>query len=329
MSVGAHVGGGVSDGEELVAVILAAGDGSRIRPLSDRLPKAALPVGNRPLVLHHVDVARSVGIRDVVIVVGAGGDIVRDIVRGDDRSGELRVRYAAQKDRQGIAHAVSCAEAQVAGPFVLLLSDIFMPDYRLGEAIEVFRRGGCSGVLGAKHESDPESLSRNFSIEVANDRVTRVVEKPPSPSPGLKGVGLYVFARLIFDAIRRTPRSALRGEFEITDAVQTLIDSGEPVRSVIVTESDINVNDPQGLLQANLALLEWAGKDCLIGSGSFVHPRSRLERVVIGHNVRVGDGVALRGCVVADGVVVDEPGEYVGRIFFPGCSVEAAAVQGT
>ena len=310
------------------AVILAAGDGSRIRPISERTPKAALPVGNRPLILHHVDTAVSLGIRDIAVVVGAGGDILRAIIDGDAAASRLNVRYIEQRERHGIAHAVACAEPLVDGSFVLLLADVFMPDHRTRYAVELFNHTRCAGVLGAKEETDPALVSRNFSIELRGEQVARVVEKPSPALPfrgGLKGVGIYVFTPAIFDAIRKTPRSTLRNEYEITDAVQVLVDSGADVRAAIVTRNDINVNDAPSLLRANLALLKHTDRRVLLGEHAAVDASARLDRVVAGRNARVGAGVSLKECLLLDNASVLEPGEYTARIFGPGFSIAADA----
>ena len=311
----------------ICGVILAAGEGSRIRPISDARPKAALPVGNRALILHHLDALAAVGIREAIIVVGASGDSIRRIVTADPVSAVVSVRYVEQAERRGIAHAVSCAAPHTPSDFVLLLADVYMPDHDLARALRQFRASGCDGVLGAKRESDPALMARNFSIEMDGDRVRHVVEKPCPPMSGLKGVGTYVFSRAIFDAIGRTPVSSLRGEQEITDAVQVLIDSGADVRAVEVTRDDINVNDAHALLHANLAHLNQIGATTLIAPNATVHPDASLRQTVVGTAARIGPGVHLDECLLLEGVSVTTPGRFSRTIFAPDCAVHVEMVS--
>lgn len=312
----------------LSAVLLAAGEGSRIRPISNAVPKAALPVGNRALILHHLDTLRAAGITDVIIVIGASGHFIRQIVDADPGTRTLSIQYVEQTVRRGIAHALACVEDRLENDFVLLLADVFIPNHRLQDAIDLFRTPPCTGVLGAKHENDLGVIRRNYSIDVQDGLVKRVIEKPPAPTPGLRGVGTYVFARTVFDSIRRTPPSALRGEQEITDAIQVFIDDGASVRAAVMTENDMNVNDARGLLLANLAQLDALGVPMLIADDADVHPSARLVRTVVGPRAIIGGGVELRECIVLEGVSIAEPGVHAHRIFAPGCSASAEAFAG-
>lgn len=309
----------------LCGVILAAGDGSRIRPISDARPKATLPVGNRALILHHLDALAAAGIGDVIIVIGASGDAIRRIVDADPVSSRVLVRYVEQPERRGIAHAVSCAAPHITSDFVLLLADISMPDHDLGAAVREFRVTGCDCVLGAKRESDPALMARNFCIDVERGRVRRVIEKPRPAMPGLKGVGAYVFTRGIFMAIERTPVSALRGEQEITDAVQVFIDSGADVRAIEVTRDDINVNDSHALLHANLAHLHRTGRTSLIAPDATIHPGASLHHSIVGPSTHIGPDVQLSECLVLEGVSVTTPGAHTRTIFASDCTVRVDA----
>ncbi len=310
------------------AVMLAAGEGTRIRPISDALPKAALPVGNRPLILHHLDALLGEGIEDIVIVIGASGEVLRKIVDAEAGSHRARIRYVHQSERRGIAHALACAESVLSSPFVLILADVSMADHRLSVALSEYHSHACAAILGAKRESDPTLMRRNFSIALdPNGDVTRVIEKPTDPAPGLKGVGTYVFDDRIFNAIRRTPPSALRGEQEITDAIQTLIDSGARVRPAIVTANDVNVNDITGLIGANTAFLTARGLCAMIAADASVDPTAVVEHSIVAPGARIGPGVRLDECVVLSGAIVIDRGPHHRCVFAAEGPIHAEGAQ--
>jgi NDP-sugar pyrophosphorylase family protein len=282
-------------------VILAAGRGTRMRPFSPRYPKPVLPVGNRPLLARQIEAMRDVGIAEVIVVIGhLGYEIVREI--GDGHSLGVEVTYAEQQETLGIAHAVGKLEDLLRGPFLLFLGDIYFEAEGLAETIEEFRQEGYNGVVAVKREDDPEAVKKNFAV-LQDDagRVYRVIEKPRHVESRLKGCGIYLFDLHIFDAIRRTPRTAQRDEYEITDSIQILIDYGMDVRAREIIREDVNLSDPADLLLSNLLALKRSGEDVLLGGGVAIHPEAAIERSVIGAGVRVESPVAITESLVFPG----------------------------
>jgi len=285
----------------VVGVILAAGKGSRIYPFSDRMPKPLLPVCNRPLLEHQIEAMRSVGIEEIFIVIGYHGfEIVRALGNGD-RFG-ARLNYVDQEETIGIAHAVGKLEPLIDAPFLLFLGDIYFQTDRLDRMLEIFAAGEANAVLATKLESDPEAIRRNFAvIEGSDGFVRRVIEKPRHIVNALKGCGLYLFDLHIFDAIRRTPRTAMRDEYEITDAIQILIDDGFQVKSAPIVEEDINLTYPSDLLQLNLYVLKRSGRAAWIGEGTKIHPSARIQNSVVGNRVCIEQPITVAESVVFSG----------------------------
>ena len=215
-------------------------------PFSASLPKPLLPVCNKPLLAYHIEAMASLGIREVFIVIGHHGfEIVKALGAGD-RDG-VKIHYVDQEETIGIAHAVGKLEAYLDSPFLLFLGDIYFQTSELGRMLQTFGQGDVNAVLATKEESDPAAIRRNFAVIEGDDGfVRRVIEKPRHIVNTLKGCGLYLFDLHIFDAIRRTPRTAMRDEYEITDSIQILIDDGFKVKSLPVVEEVSQPDIPGG-----------------------------------------------------------------------------------
>lgn len=291
--------------EDVMGLILAAGRGTRMMPFSERHPKPVLPVAGIPIVAHQLRILANLGIHDVVVVIGhLGHEVVRTL--GDGSAYGVRLRYVEQEDHLGIAHAVARAEPYVDRPFFLLLGDIFFETDALGGMID--QLGGAhetAGVLAVKRETDRAAIRRNFVVVRNGDgRVMRVIEKPRHPTTDLKGCGIYLFTPSFFDAVRRTPRTAMRDEYELTDAIQIFINDGYRVEAAEVIQRDFNVSHARDLLELNLYLLDQSG-----------------QRNLIGHNVRLHDGVAVERSVLMDNVTVEQPLVLRNCLVFPGVHI--------
>ena len=287
-----------------VGAILAAGRGSRMQPFSERFPKPLLPVCNRPLIVHQIEIMRSLGIRDVFVLVGHKGYEIAGAL-GDGSQFGVHIKYVEQVQMLGIGHAVGLLERYITDPFLLMLGDIYFVPKRLEAMCEIFEQQEGGGVLGTKEEHDPEAIQRNFAILVREDgQVSRVVEKPRHTPNHLKGIGIYLFDPVVFDAIRRPPRTALRDEYELIDAIQVMIDDGNPVRPANVVSQDINLTTPADLLRVNLLHAMQIDPASAMGSNVQLHPMARLENSVIGSDVHVQNPIVISHSLVFDGTTV-------------------------
>jgi glucose-1-phosphate thymidylyltransferase len=289
----------------VLGVILAAGRGARIEPFSDRYPKPILPILGKPLIQHQVECLRQVGVRRVIVVIGhLGFEIVR--VLGDGRHLGVAIEFVDQGPPLGIAHAVTKLEGVVDRSFMLFLGDIFFLHDDLSRMLAMLGPDDVRGVLAVKDEPSAEAIRRNFVVhEDEGGFVARVIEKPRYPTSRLKGCGLYLFDPIFFDAARSTPRTAMRDEYEITDAIQIFIDRGHRVRAARVIRDDLNLSYPADLLDVNLKLLG--------------------DRNHLGQNVRLAPGCTVERSVIMDGATIERPIAVRDSLIFPGVTVSGSS----
>jgi len=316
---------------DVVGVILAAGKGARMYPFSEQRPKPILPVLNRPLLAYQIDVMREAGIVDIHIVVGRLGYQIASLL-GDGTQSGVRIHYVEQESTLGLAHAVGALESRIDSPFLLMLGDIqFHLSGPIRPLVDQVVAGEVAANLVSRYEPDPEMLRRNFAI-LADEagRVRRVIEKPRFATTQLKGCGLYVFDPRVFDAIRRTPRTAMRDEYEITDSIQIMIEDGWVVHHHPIVERDLNLTKAEDLLMINLAELDRQRLPRLIDPSAHLAPGTRVEHSVIGPGVVVTRPVQIVDSVVMADVSLDgrhdlarvvTDGEHV--VYCPGLDLQA------
>ncbi len=299
-------------------VILAAGRGSRMGHLADHYPKALLPVANVPLIVRHVETLRALDVREITVVVGHHAPMIEALL-GDGTAFDVSIQYVRQHERHGLAHAVAALEPHITAPFYLLLGDIYFDFTQLGAANGVFEAEGASAVLAIERDADPVAVRRNFSIDLEpGGRIRQVVEKPVDTDCRCKGCGLYLFDGRIFEAIRRTPRSSLRNEFELTDAIQVLIDDEVPVHGVEMTAWDVNITEPADLIACNVRVLQAQGLSSLLGMGCDIVVGAVLEQTTVGDGARIAHPIRLERCVVLPGAVVDSETHLRDAVIAPG-----------
>lgn len=290
----------------MVGVILAAGKGARMYPFSEQHPKPILPVLNEPLIARQVRVMKGLGLTTIYVVVGHLGYQIAGVL-GNGASLGVELHLVGQESTLGLAHAVGALETYVQLPFLLMLGDIhFHLKAPLRPLIDDVLDGRCNASLISMYEPDPAMVRRNFVIR-ADDagRVSRVIEKPRYVDSQLKGCGLYVFDPHIFDAIRQTPRTAMRDEYEITTSIQILIDDGYVVKHYPIVERDLNLTKPEDLLLINLLELKRQGLGALIDPSAVLPAAATVENSVIGAQAVVRHPIRITNSVIMSGVVVD------------------------
>ncbi len=303
---------------DFVGVILAAGKGTRMFPFTTRWPKPILPILGKPLLQHQVEMMKSVGIQKIFIVIGyLGYEVVRALGNGTDFG--VEIEYIEQTETLGIAHAVGRLEGRVQKPFLLCLGDIFFVSSRLQAMFDSFGKDNARAVLASKIEEDPAMIRRNFAIIVGEDgRIVRVIEKPRYIQNKLKGCGVYLFGLEIFDAIRRTPRTAMRDEYEITEAIQILIHDGHRVVHSNIIEEDLNLTVPEDLLNINLLELKKNGLlNYFVDKQMSEQSLPGISRCVIGTRVTVEPPVSLQRCIVFNDVIIQRQSELSNAIITP------------
>ncbi|MFC4450161.1 bifunctional sugar-1-phosphate nucleotidylyltransferase/acetyltransferase [Halorussus aquaticus] len=260
------------------AVILAAGEGTRIRPLSASLPKPMLPVADRPLAAHAADAAVDAGADELVVVVGYEADAVRNYF-GDEYAG-VPVRYAVQESQSGTADAVRAARDLLDGPFAVLNGDNLYDSDAIADLFE------AGPAVGATRVEDPSNYG---VLSTDGDAVTDIVEKPSDPPTDLANAGAYVFpeeARAWLDV----PESE-RGEHEITDVLARAVEEYDVGYAAM--DRWLDVGRPWELLEAN----EWKLGELDRDLRGTVHEDADIR----------GDVVVEEGATIDAGVVVEGP----------------------
>lgn len=308
-------------------VILAAGKGSRLHPITLKRSKAMLPILGRPMVERVMETMQANGIRDFVLVVSADD---KDIVQhfSEACSLDVRVRFVVQKERLGMADALRQAAPYVESDFVLSACDNLTSAEHVRELLESHRaHPDVGGILSVMPIAE-EEIGRTGIVALDGGRVTRIVEKPSraeAPS-NIASLPLYVFSPRILDFLPGVQLSA-RGEYELQDAIQAMIEQDGGVYPVFI-EKRLTVTGPADLLAINRHYLV-AGQDkpqlapftvgpnthlitplrieegTIIGRDASIGPRVYIERGCwIGDGVGLRDAVVLRGAVVPDGASI-------------------------
>ncbi|MFC2019756.1 bifunctional sugar-1-phosphate nucleotidylyltransferase/acetyltransferase [Chloroflexota bacterium] len=308
------------------AIILAAGEGSRMHPLTYTRPKVMLPLANLPILEHLLTQVKGAGIEEFVFIVGYHDEQVRAYFGSGDKWG-VSIGYATQRKQLGTANALEMVKDLAGEKFLMINGDIVVgqPDIsRLAKQQET--------TLAIFEVEDTAGLG---VAEVSEGRVTRIHEKMPNPPSRLANTGLYLFTRDIFDAIAQTPQSP-RGEYEITDSLQLQIDRGRPVHyqeldywldlsypwdllSANETRLQAMVAEQSGLIEENAAVKGAVsiGQNTVVRSGSYI-----VGPVIIGQDCDIGPNCYIRpGTAIGDNCHIGAATEVKNSIIMKGTKI--------
>lgn len=292
-------------------------------PFGDEIPKPITPICNKPLMVYQLEHMRRLGVEEVIVVIGHLGHRIGQVL-GDGSSFGLRIRYVEQEKRLGLAHAVGQLEPHVDRPFCLMLGDIFFEVSDLRRMATVFESGDTAAVLAVREEPDPEAIKRNFSVILSDDgTVRRVIEKPRQTPNKLKGCGIYLFDERIFEAVRRTPRTAMRDEYELTDSIQILIDYDYPVRIAEVVEWDVNLTYIGDLIRCSTHQLRKMNRESVVGEGCALAEGVKLVETVVGDHVTIERAARLERCVILSNVTLNDGLSYCDVVIAEGGILES------
>ena len=338
------------------AVILTAGEGTRMRPLTLTRPKTMLPVGGKPLLEYNVEALRDAGIKNITMVVGYQKESVKEHFK-DGSALDVNINYVTQEERLGTAHAIG----QVADvmdkddeAIIVTNGDIILRNKLIESLMDRYYESKAQSILVLKRVDDPSSFG---VVELEGDSIKDIVEKPsPEEAPSdLINAGIYLFDQNIFQAIKKTGKSE-RGEYEITDSLKIQISLGKKVLGLISQDKWIDVGRPWEFLELNEHYLEvseskiegeiedgvtihgpiilkegsiirsgtyimgpvYIGENCDVGPNTFLR-----KHTSIGDGVNVGNAVEIKNSIIMDGTNVNHL-SYVGdSIIGANCNIAA------
>jgi glucose-1-phosphate thymidylyltransferase len=319
--------------QTLKGLILSGGKGTRLRPITHTSAKQLVPVANKPVLFYGIEAMAAAGIRDVGIVIAPEtGDEIRAAVGDGERFG-VAITYIEQDEPLGLAHAALTAEPFLGdSPFVMYLGDNLLQG-GIDELVAAFREHEPDALILLTPVPDPE----NYGVaELRDGAVVRLVEKPPEPMTDLALVGVYMFTPAIHDASRAISPSA-RGELEITDAIQHLVDSGLRVEPHVVEGWWKDTGRLDDMLEANRLILDnveprMDGEliDSRVDGRVVIDAGARLERsnvrgpAMIGAGTRLVDAYVGPYTSIGEGCTI-ENAEVEHSILLSGCSVHGLA----
>ncbi len=327
------------------AVILAAGEGVRLQPITATRPKHLIRVGGKAILEHCLDALKACGVTEALIVTHYMGEAIRGYF-GDGSNFGMKIEYVEQKAVLGTGNAASLAEPYVDGDFVLVYGDLLFSSEAVKTTLDAYKAELPAAVMAVVPVDKPESYG---IIEFDKAKhVKRVVEKPvrgKAPS-NLANAGIYVFSTRVFDALRKV-KASVRGEWELTDAV-TLMAEDQTVLAAEISKADwFDIGRPWDLLEANVWALKrmehrvlgnvedgahligpvtvaetarvrsgaYIEGPCFIDEGADVGPNCFIRAYTsIGKNARVGNGCEVKNSIIMDGT-------HVGHLSYVGDSV--------
>jgi glucose-1-phosphate thymidylyltransferase len=310
-------------------LILSGGKGTRLRPLTHTSAKQLVPVANKPVLFYGIEAMAAAGIRELgIIIAPETGAEIREAAGDGSRFG-VSIEYIEQDEPLGLAHAVLTAEPFLdESPFVMYLGDNLLRD-GIVDLVETFRTERPDALILLTPVPDPEHYG---VAELDDGRVARLVEKPKEPRTDLALVGVYMFTPSIFEAARAIEPS-WRGELEITDAIQTLVDRGLRVDPHIVHGWWKDTGQVEDMLEANRLILDDLMEqvdgdlvDCRVEGRVAIAAGAKLERAtvrgpaIVGRGSRITDAYIGPYTAIGDDVTI-EKAELEHSIVLSGSSI--------
>jgi glucose-1-phosphate thymidylyltransferase len=310
-------------------LILSGGRGTRLRPITHTSAKQLVPVANQPVLFYAITAMARAGIDDIgIIIAPETGDEIR-AAAGDGARFGVKLTYIVQDEPAGLAHAVLTAEPFLADdPFVMYLGDNLLQG-GIGDLVATFRASGPDALILLTPVPDPEHYG---VAELRDGRVVALAEKPAQPKTDLALVGVYMFTPAIHAAARAI-RPSPRGELEITDAIQHLVDNGHRVEPHIVRGWWKDTGRVEDMLEANRLILDTIDRrvdgemlDSRCDGRVVVEAGARLERCTVRGPAIIGAGARLIDCYVGPYTAIGaectiERAEVENSILLDGCMV--------
>jgi glucose-1-phosphate thymidylyltransferase len=314
-------------------LILSGGKGTRLYPLTYTRAKQLIPVGNKPVLFRVIEMIRDAGIRDIGIVIGDTGDEIRAVVGDGSQFGEVAITYIPQHSPDGLAHAVKISQDFLGdSSFVMFLGDNVI-EGGISPLIADFEQNDWNSQIVLKEVENPQA----FGVAKLRDdgTVEQLIEKPAVPPSNLALVGIYMFDSHIFEAVHSITPSD-RGELEITDAIQWLIDNDYQVSPHVHRGWWIDTGKPTDMLEANAYVMDetLAGipESERIRQGSDIDDASQVDgRVIVEPGAKIRRSIVRGPAVIGPDVVIEDSfvGPYTSlyrNVVIRNCEIERCIV---
>jgi UDP-N-acetylglucosamine diphosphorylase/glucosamine-1-phosphate N-acetyltransferase len=341
------------------AIILAAGEGKRLRPLTEKRPKHMIPIAGKPIIHQLIDSFKSNGVYKFSIVVG---HLRENIIQylSDGKEFGIEIEYVYQSNLRGTADALSQTEDKIGETrFIVCYGDIYVSSDTIREVINAYDDKSFDAAVTVVSAKDQNQYG---VVNIENGYVKAIVEKPKVAFPdSFANAGIYIFERNIFKGIRKTKKSA-RGEFELTDSIMNLKKSGSKIKSILIdSKSWIDIGLPWNLLEANKRALlnlrprmdgEIDGASTIngtihtglatkilpgvriegpiyVGDGSVIGPNCYIRPFTsIGRNVKIGNSCEIKNSIIMDETKIPHLSYFGDSIIGERCNFGAGTITG-
>jgi len=308
-------------------IILHAGHGTRLRPLTHTGPKQLLPIANKPMSEYCIESLKEANVTDIAIVIGGiGSQKVREYYQNGDKFG-VKITYIEQDAPRGIAHAVSLCENFINNEKFV----VFLGDNIISSSIKNFRNKfenlESDALLLLCEVENPEQFGIAY---LENDKISKMVEKPKKPDSNLAITGIYFLTSEIFQKIKKL-KPSWRNELEIVDALQMILDSNGKINYDIITNFWKDTGTPNDIIRANEIILKnmkhslfepdlisEIPENVTIGKNTAVHDNSKIlgpaiignnciikNNAIIGKNVSIGNNSVISNCFIEDSIIMN------------------------
>ncbi len=292
------------------SVILAAGKGMRLMPITSSRPKPMIPIAGKPLLEYTILGLKEAGIDEILLIVGYKEDIIRNYFGNGIDKFQIKIEYKTQEEYLGTAHAFGYAKDFIKDePFLMVYGDLLVDPIIFKEALRKFNENKIEGLISLIEVKNPQDYG---IISLNSDGfVEKIVEKPSADLNlgNLANAGIYIFDPLIFKAIEKTKKS-VRNEYEFTDSMEILINqlNGKITGYVIIDHFWSDIGLPWQLFEANIFLLDRIERKILGNVEENVHI---FGNVHIGRNTNVKSGSYIQGpCFIGENTLIG-PNAYI------------------